>query len=86
MVYPVYIYCYSISSFACLINLGDTFVITGGGYSDNPNDRVTKYNSAGHVGDLEPLKQPRRIHGCAAYTDGNEQVGEDNYHCNKINY
>ena len=60
-----------IPSFACLINLGDTFVITGGRLFTNPTKRVTKYNSAGHVGDLEPLLEPRRIHGCAAYTDSN---------------
>ena len=70
--------CLYIYSEACLIDLGDTFVITGGGYPSGGWDSgatstVSHYSSSGHLGDLAPLNTPRRDHGCSTYTDSSQQ-------------
>ena len=68
----VFIYC--IYSFACLIDLGDTFVITGGhGTTIEPTSTVSHYSSSGHLRDLAPLNTARYSHGCSTYTDSNQQ-------------
>ena len=63
-------HCLYISSRACLIDFGDTFVITGG-YPGTST--VTHYNSSGHLGDLAPLNTGRYYHGCSSYTDSSQQ-------------
>ena len=68
-------YCLYIYSAACLIDLGDTFVTTGGRgtTSDEATSHVSHYSSSGHLGDLAPLNTPRYQHGCSTYTDSSQQ-------------
>ena len=51
---------------ACLINLGATMVVTGGGTNDTFT-RVTQYSETGYVRDLPRLNHPRYYHGCAYF-------------------
>ena len=54
-------------SLACGIDLGEYFVVTGGGYPDM--DTVTLYSEAGFVKDLARLKQGRYKHACSKFVD-----------------
>ena len=64
------LHCLYIYSRACLIDLGDTFVITGGWGSGST---VSHYSASRHLGDLAPLNTPRQSHGCSVYTDSSQQ-------------
>ena len=64
--------CLYIYSLACLIDLGDTFVITGG-YDGDYTSTVSHYSSSRHLGDLAPLNTARAAHGCSVYTDSSQQ-------------
>ena len=66
-----YILRYKLISFACAINEGDSFLITGGVIvaSWTETARVTRYNMNGFVKDLTDLNTARRGHGCLQYTD-----------------
>ena len=54
------------SSYSCLIDEGETFVLTGGTYSLRT---ATRYTINGWQEDLERLNTPRRSHGCARYSN-----------------
>ena len=62
------------SSGSCLVDLGDTFVLTGAFGNLDANMFVTQYNSAGLVKELAPLNTGRSDHGCAAYYTDNQPV------------
>ena len=64
--------CLYIYSEACLIDLGDTFVITGG-VDSGATSTVSHYSSSRHLGDLAPLNTARYQHGCSTYTDSSQQ-------------
>ena len=51
---------------ACVINLGATMLVTGGGTNDTFT-RVTEYSESGYVRDLPSLNQPRYYHACASF-------------------
>ena len=55
--------CYSES---CLIDEGETFLLTGGLYS---KETVSRYNINGWLEDLDNLNTGRRLHGCTMYTN-----------------
>ena len=63
-----------------MIDLGDTFVITGGydggspgGWDGSITSTVSHYNSSRHLGDLAPLNTGRKNHGCGVYIDSSQQ-------------
>ena len=60
------------SSGSCLVDLGDSFVLTGAFFTGTTF--VTQYNSAGLVQELAPLKMGRSDHGCTAYYTDNQPV------------
>ena len=53
---------------ACGIDLGDSYVVTGG-YSSRQN--VTQYSLAGEVTNLTDLQQGRYLHACTSFKDDN---------------
>ena len=55
-------------SAACGIDLGDSYVVTGGRYS---LQRVTKYSLTGEVTYLADLQQGRYYHACTSFIDDN---------------
>ena len=55
-------------SYACGIDLGDSYVVTGGGYS---LQNVTQYTLAGEVTYLADLQQGRENHACTSFIDDN---------------
>ena len=81
------------ASRACLVSLGDRFVLTGGYGSCST---VSLYSDSGHVRDLAPLNTARRSHGCAVYTDTSQrqvrvvmaspQWSKPNMHCIRAYY
>ena len=52
-------------SSSCVINLGDTMLITGGALG--AENRVSEYSEAGYLRDLPPLIVGRYYHGCSYY-------------------
>ena len=56
----------NLSSVSCLIDEGETFLLTGGSYSE---EVVSRYNIDGWVEDLDNLNTGRYSHGCAKYTN-----------------
>ena len=53
---------------ACLINEGNTFLLTGGGGSALGSvSTVSRYDINGWVEDLNNLNTARRLHGCTRY-------------------
>ena len=65
---------YFIYSDSCLVDLGDSFVLTGSYSYGGDGYSVTQYNSAGLVKELPPLNTPRHGHGCSAYYTDNQPV------------
>ena len=63
-----------VCSSSCLVDLGDTFVLTGNYAFLQNSDLVTQYNSAGLVQELAPLTTARYDHGCSAYYTDNQPV------------
>ena len=59
--------CYKYPSFShsCLIDEGETFLLTGGG--NEGSDIVTRYNINGFVEDLKGLNVQRNDHGCTHF-------------------
>ena len=55
-------------SAACGIDLGDSYVVTGGEYS---LQRVTQYSLTGEVTYLDDLQQGRYYHACTSFIDDN---------------
>ena len=55
-------------SYACGIDLGDSYVVTGGDYS---LQTVAQYNLAGEVTYLADLQQGRAGHACTSFIDDN---------------
>ena len=53
---------------ACGIDLGDSYVVTGGYYS---LQRVAQYSLIGEVTDLADLQQGRHYHACTSFIDDN---------------
>ena len=53
---------------ACGIDLGDSYVVTGGHYSPQ---RVTQYSLIGEVTYLADFKQGRWSHACTSFIDDN---------------
>ena len=51
---------------SCLIDEGETFVLTGGVGSEST---VSRYNINGWVEDLDDLITGRRYHGCTQYSN-----------------
>lgn len=58
------------SSGACLIDEGDTFLLTGGLHGKSG---VTRYDINGWIEDLERLNDERWYHGCTQYTANDGQ-------------
>ena len=56
----------NIYSWACLIDEGDTFLLTGGLYTKTT---VSRYNVTSHVKDLNILNSGRYQHACGWYVD-----------------
>ena len=54
----------------CNIDLGNSFVITGG---DPGTSTVSYYTSRGWVQDLAPMNTGRYAHGCSSFTNSNQQ-------------
>ena len=63
-----------VCSSSCLVDLGDTFVLTGSYAYFQNSDLVSQYNSAGLVKELAPLNTGRYDHGCSAYYTDNQPV------------
>ena len=55
----------NIYSDACLIDEGDSFLLTGGSYTPT---RTSRYSSDGWLQDLDDLNTGRRDHACGWYT------------------
>ena len=55
-------------SAACGIDLGDSYVVTGGFYS---KQKVAQYSLAGEVTYLTDLQQGRDRHACTSFIDDN---------------
>ena len=55
-------------SWACGIDLGNNYVVTGGYYS---LQRVARYSLAGEVTYLADLQQGRYYHACTSFIDDN---------------
>lgn len=53
-------------SLSCLIDEGETFVLTGG-YDSGAVSTVSRYNINGWVEDLDDLITGRYQHGCTQY-------------------
>ena len=51
---------------ACVINLGSTMLVTGGGTNDTFT-RVIQYSETGYVQDLPRLNHGRYYHGCSYF-------------------
>ena len=67
---------FHICSSSCLVDLGDSFVLTGD-YNyreEGGGNLVTQYNSGGLVQELAPLNTGRYDHGCTAYYTDNQPV------------
>ena len=62
------LYNISYCSAACGIDLGDSYVVTGGYYS---LQRVTQYSLTGEVTYLADLQQGRYGHACTSFIDDN---------------
>ena len=62
------LYNISYCSWACGIDLGDSYVVTGGYYS---LQRVAQYSLTGEVTDLADLQQGRAAHSCTSFIDDN---------------
>ena len=58
----------SYCSSACGIDLGDSYVVTGGHYSPQ---RVAQYSLSGEVTYLAELKWGRYRHACTSFIDDN---------------
>ena len=56
----------NVYSESCLIDEGQTFLLTGGGGS---METVSRYNINGWLEDLDNLNTGRRVHGCTMYTN-----------------
>ena len=53
---------------ACGIDLGDSYVVTGGGYSQQ---KAAQYSPSGEVTYLADLQQGRYSHACTSFIDDN---------------
>ena len=56
------------SSYACGVDLGDSYVVTGGEFS---LQKVTQYSLAGEVTYLADLQEGRYHHACTSFLDDN---------------
>ena len=56
----------NVFSYSCLIDEGDTFLLTGG---YNSGETVSRYNINGWLEDLDNLNTGRDSHGCTQYTN-----------------
>ena len=63
-------YCYR---GACSIDLGQSVVITGGGWPVAVRT-VTQYSENGDAKELQELITGRYYHGCSSYTDSNNNM------------
>ena len=66
----------------CMIQDGDTGVLTGGRTSDTPasaTNKVTRYNSTGVIEQLPTLKTARSSHTCASLDINGKKVGSKQY-------
>ena len=64
------LYNISYCSAACGIDLGDSYVVTGG-YHSLERERVAQYSLAGEVTYLADLQQGRFKHACTSFLDDN---------------
>ena len=62
----LYDYINILHSDACLINEGNTFLLTGG---YGPVSTVSRYDINGWVKDLNNLNNARKGHGCTRFTN-----------------
>ena len=63
-------------SYSCLIDEGETFLLTGGG--SRGSEIVTRYNINGFVEDLKGLNVQRRDHGCAHFKNNQRKQVSNN--------
>ena len=71
---------YFCSSYGCGIDLGESYILTGGqvltGYSLVRQSKVSRYSTTGWTEDLPDLNIARRHHACSFYTtDSGDNVG-----------
>ena len=59
---------------ACAIELENTVVVTGGGYSIDSYTRVQVYSTEGPLHQLPRLGTGRMSHGCGYYVDSGNRV------------
>ena len=59
---------------ACAIELENTVVVTGGGYSIDSYTRVQVYSTEGPLHQLPRLGTGRMSHGCGYYVDSRNRV------------
>ena len=70
----------SFFSKACIVDLGEMFVITGGKEGNSVTNKVTLFTTAGPPIPAPSLNTGRRGHGCAKYIGSNqEQVSQHEY-------
>ena len=62
------LYNISYCSYACGIDLGDSYVVTGG---VNSLQTVAQYTPSGEVTSLADLQQGRYLHACTSFIDDN---------------
>ena len=63
-------------SYSCLIDEGETFLLTGGG--SRGSEIVTRYNINGFVEDLKGLNVQRRDHGCTHFLNNQRKQVSNN--------
>ena len=56
-------------SYACGIDLGDRYVVTGG-HDGSTQQTVAQYTVTGDVSYLAKLQTGRRLHACSWFLDG----------------
>ena len=56
-------------SYSCLIDEGQTFLLTGGSYSGTRKKVSSRYNINGWMEDLDDLNTGRWSHGCTQFTN-----------------
>ena len=64
-----------ITRFACGVEVGGQFIVTGGTDGKTTLDTVARYRDSGEVTYMNPMKMARRGHACSKFvTDSGETV------------
>ena len=71
----------SFFSKACIVDLGEMFVITGGKEGNSVTNKVTLFTAAGPPIPAPSLNTGRRGHGCAKYIGSNQEDVRSSLFC-----